>query len=287
MTTLRRALLIDDEPLSRLELRRLLRAHPAIEVVGEVGTLSDARARLSVHDYDLVFLDIQLRGGNGFELLDSIAPTAQIVFVTAYDRFALRAFEVNALDYLLKPVGAARLAATLTRLEESRPAGGAAPALASTLPLAAEGEHALTMEDRVFVRSGASTRMLAVASICAIRSCENYTELFLSGGDVVMVLRTLKSWEQALQRGRGVVRARCAGAAARGESPAARGAAPAIQRGRVGAVDSVADGAHWRARSRAERMPERLMGLLRNSCTPAVKACSMSAGRTLAVRAIR
>lgn len=198
MTTLRRALLIDDEPLSRLELRRLLRAHPAIEVVGEVGTLSDARARLSVHDYDLVFLDIQLRGGNGFELLDSIAPTAQIVFVTAYDRFALRAFEVNALDYLLKPVGAARLAATLTRLEESRPAAGAAPALASTLPLAAEGEHALTMEDRVFVRSGASTRMLAVASICAIRSCENYTELFLSGGDVVMVLRTLKSWEQAL-----------------------------------------------------------------------------------------
>lgn len=195
MTTLRRALLIDDEPLARLELRRLLAAHPAVEAVGEAGTINDARALLGRADYDLVFLDIQLRGGSGFDLLDSVKPSAQIVFVTAYDRFALRAFEVNALDYLLKPVTPARLKATLQRLGEARTL---AIAPASTTVAAAPAGQRLTMEDRVFVKADGTTRFVPVASICAVRSAENYTELVLEGGQTLLVLRTLKSWEETL-----------------------------------------------------------------------------------------
>ncbi len=188
----RHVLLIDDEPLARLELRRLLSVHPQIMIAGEAGTVADARALLSRPGYDLVFLDIQLRGGSGFDLLDSVQPGAQIVFVTAYDRFALRAFEVNALDYLLKPVATVRLAATLERLGLDR----ASPVAA--VPPAASGGQRLTMEDRVFVKTGAATRFVPVAAICAVRSAENYTEVVLHGGETLLVLRTLKAWEEAL-----------------------------------------------------------------------------------------
>jgi len=187
----RQALLIDDEPLARLELRRLLQAHRQVAIAGEAGTVADARELLGRPGYDLVFLDIQLRGGTGFDLLDSVVPGAQIVFVTAYDRFALRAFEVNALDYLLKPVSAQRLAATLERLGGDR----AAPVAAGT-PVAPDRQ--LTAEDRVFVRTGQATRFLPVGAICAVRSAENYTEVVLESGETLLVLRTLKSWEEAL-----------------------------------------------------------------------------------------
>lgn len=188
----RRALLIDDEPLARLELRRLLGTTPRVEIAGEAGTMNDARALLGRADYDLVFLDIQLRGGSGFDLLDSVRPDAQVVFVTAYDRFALRAFEVNALDYLLKPVSGPRLMATLQRLGEAR-----ALAVAPAAPVAAAGQR-LTMDDRVFVKTDGTTRFVPVAAICGVRSAENYTELMLEGGQTLLVLRTLKSWEETL-----------------------------------------------------------------------------------------
>ena len=189
----RRALLIDDEPLARMELRRLLKPHEHVAIVGEAGTMIEARELLSRHGYDLVFLDVQLRGGNGFDLLDAVAPEAHVVFVTAYDRYAVRAFDVNALDYLLKPVTAARLAATLQRL--AAPGGAHAVPLAS--PTRAETPR-LAHDDRVYVKTGHATRFVPVADIGAIRSCENYTELALAGGEKLLVLRSLKSWEEAL-----------------------------------------------------------------------------------------
>jgi two-component system LytT family response regulator len=192
-TKTRNAVLVDDEPLARMELRRLLKAHPRVNIVGEAGTMADARVLLGQAAYDLVFLDVQLRGGSGFDLLDSLRPEAQVVFVTAYDRFALRAFEVNALDYLLKPVAAARLAATLQRLGDNRMV---TPPVTPAAPVSTEQK--MTMEDRVFVRTGTATRFVPVASICAVRSNENYTELMLSNGEILLVLRTLKSWEETL-----------------------------------------------------------------------------------------
>src|SRR2546423_10649622 len=112
-----RALLIDDEPPARADLRERLAAHPRVTIVDEAGTLARARALLACDDYDLVFLDIQLRGGSGFDLVPDVRPEARIVFVTAFNDHAVRAFDVNALDYLLKPVQPARLAASLARLD--------------------------------------------------------------------------------------------------------------------------------------------------------------------------
>jgi two-component system, LytTR family, response regulator len=112
-----RALLIDDEPDARADLRISLAAHAAeVAIAAEAETLDEAEALLSTGAYDVVFLDVQLRGGTGFDLVPRIRPDARIVFVTAHDNYALRAFEVNALDYLLKPIAPDRLAAAVTRV---------------------------------------------------------------------------------------------------------------------------------------------------------------------------
>jgi DNA-binding LytR/AlgR family response regulator len=190
MPPARRALLIDDEPLARLELRRLLQVHPEVAIAGEAGTLNEARELLGRASYDLVFLDVQLRGGSGFDLLDSIVPEAEVIFVTAYGRYAVRAFEVNALDYLLKPVTAPRLAAALRRQTEAR----AQP----TAPPVAPAGGRLTLDDRVYLKTDRATRLAGVASIAAIRSCENYTEVLLEDGARLLVLRALKTWEEML-----------------------------------------------------------------------------------------
>lgn len=191
MTSARRsALLIDDEPLARMELRRLLLAHPNVQVVGEAATMIQAQEVLGRAGYDLVFLDVQLRGGSGFDLLDAVAPNAAVVFITAFDQYAVRAFEVNALDYLLKPVTTERLARALQRLPD-RPGVAAADA-----GVGKPGK--LTNDDRVLVKTGKSTRFVPVAAMAAIRSCENYTEVLLVGGEKLLVLRSLKSWEEQL-----------------------------------------------------------------------------------------
>ncbi|WP_221030508.1 LytR/AlgR family response regulator transcription factor [Actomonas aquatica] len=185
-----RTLLIDDEPLARLELRRLLKTHPQIEIVGEAGTLNAARALLADTPFDLVFLDIQLRGGSGFDLLDRIPPHAHIVFVTAYDRYAVRAFEVNALDYLLKPVTSARLASSLQRVLAAPTSAADDTTAAAAMPL--------LPDDRVLVKTSDATRFVPVQSIVSVTSNENYTELQLADAQKLMTLRTLKSWEACL-----------------------------------------------------------------------------------------
>ena len=111
-----KALLIDDERLARNELRRLLAKHPDIAVIGEAANADEARTRSAELVPDLLLLDIQMPGDNGFVLLESLEPPLpQVIFTTAYDEFAVKAFEFNALDYLLKPVAPARLAAGLPR----------------------------------------------------------------------------------------------------------------------------------------------------------------------------
>lgn len=176
-------LLIDDEPAARQFLRLALADYPATAVVGEAGTINEARVQLARTDYDLVLLDIQLRGGSGFDLTPFIRPEARIVFVTAYDEHALRAFAVNALDYLVKPIDPARLGEALARASTS-------------LSPAATG---FTPEDIVHVKTGSgTTRFIPVASIALITTNDNYTEITLADGARHFVRRTLKSWEDAL-----------------------------------------------------------------------------------------
>jgi YesN/AraC family two-component response regulator len=111
-----RALLVDDERLARNELRRLLGRHPEIQIVGEAASAPEARKTLESLGAELLFLDVQMPGESGFDLLASLDSPPLVVFTTAYDEYAIRAFEVSALDYLLKPVESKRLAATVARL---------------------------------------------------------------------------------------------------------------------------------------------------------------------------
>src|SRR6202158_1602751 len=99
-----KALIIDDERLARLELRRLLAAHPEVEILGEARGGEEALALIPKLSPDLIFLDIQMPGMTGFDLLERLEDLPQTIFTTAYDKYAIKAFELNALDYLLKPV---------------------------------------------------------------------------------------------------------------------------------------------------------------------------------------
>jgi len=115
-----KTVLIDDEHLARKELRHLLKVHPEIEIVGEAANVTEALHLLPALRPDLIFLDIEMPVRNGFDLLAALpAPHPQVVFVTAYDAFAVRAFQVNALDYLLKPVEPERLAEALPASSET------------------------------------------------------------------------------------------------------------------------------------------------------------------------
>ena len=99
-----KSLIVDDEPLARRELRRLLEEFPWVEIVGEAGDVEEAEARIEALAPELLFLDIQMPGGSGFDLLARLDHPPQVIFTTAYDHHAVRAFEVSALDYLLKPI---------------------------------------------------------------------------------------------------------------------------------------------------------------------------------------
>lgn len=179
-----RALIIEDNPGARAELKELLSHHAEVAVVGEAPSVGRARTLLARDDYDLVFLDIELRGGSGFDLVPAVRPEARIIFVTAYDQHAIRAFEVNALDYLLKPVEPERLRASLARLDQT-----VAPASSAT-PI----QH----DDLVHLQTDEGARFVLASAISAIRAAQNYTHVHLADGAHHFIRRTLKSWEDQL-----------------------------------------------------------------------------------------
>ncbi len=185
-----RAFIIDDEAPARAALRALLRSHPEIEVLGEAETFAEATALLAVAHYDLVFLDVQLIGGIAFDLLPAVKPDARIVFVTAFEHFAVRAFEANALDYLVKPVRPQRLAEAVRRL--TLPSAGPRPQPAVPPP-------PLRPDDLIHLVTGnGSTRLIPLAGIVWVGADSNYTVAHLADGTRLIVRRTMKSWEDAL-----------------------------------------------------------------------------------------
>src|SRR5881275_3440711 len=115
-----KAIIIDDERLARTELRKLLQKFPEIEIVDEASNAEEGIQKIENHNPDLVFLDIQMPGKTGFDLLSELDHSPQVIFTTAYDEYALKAFEVNALDYLLKPVEPRRLADAVEKLKRSQ-----------------------------------------------------------------------------------------------------------------------------------------------------------------------
>ncbi len=182
-----KTLLIDDERLARAELRRLLGAHPEVEIVGEAANADEAAAAIAEQTPDLLFLDIQMPGRNGFELLAELPRPPRVIFTTAYDEYAFRAFEVSAVDYLLKPIDAARLAQALQRLRE------AAPEPATRV----EPTRRLSEDDQVLLRDGDNCWFVRLREIQLFESEGNYTRVIF-GGQRPLVPRSLNSLEDRL-----------------------------------------------------------------------------------------
>ena len=171
-----RVLLVDDSRLARAELRRLLDAYPDVVVAGEARNADEARAQLAAQPVDLLLLDIHMPGETGFELLASLEAAPPVVFTTAYDAHALRAFEVNALDYLLKPVQEARLAAALDKVRTQRQTDGPG-ALLRPGPTAA-APALLTGQNQVFVKDGERCWFVRLAEVRLFEINGSYTQIY-------------------------------------------------------------------------------------------------------------
>src|SRR5580692_8172108 len=181
-----RVIIVDDEPPARREMRRLLMEFPWMEIVGEAGSAAEAEALIEELHPELIFLDIQMPGGSGFDLLSRLEHVPQVVFTTAHDEHAVRAFEVNALDYLLKPIDPARLTAALARVKS-----------AGTEPRP-QPESVL---EQLFVRDGPRCWFVPLREVRLLTSEGNYVRL--SWGKTQPLLgRALATLEQRLDTNR-------------------------------------------------------------------------------------
>jgi two-component system LytT family response regulator len=179
-----KALIIDDERLARAEVRRLLDDFDWVKVVGEAENAEQALALIQGQQPDLLFLDVQMPDKTGFELIEEIrGEMPRIIFTTAYDEFALRAFEVNALDYLMKPITPERFAAALSRVREE--------------PVAPEDQSPLRSSDQVFVRDGERCWFIPVSKIRLLESEGNYTRVRFENQSP-LIYRSLSTLEQRL-----------------------------------------------------------------------------------------
>ena len=173
-----KALIVDDERIARQELRRLLLAHPEIEIAGEAQNGRQALDLIPKFAPDVIFLDIQMPEMTGFELLARLDDVPQIIFTTAYDEYAIQAFEVSALDYLLKPIAAERLASAVAKLRPRK----VPPRL-----------------EQVFVRDGERCWLVRVADIYLLESEGNYTRVCFKK-ERPLILKSLATLETRLDQ---------------------------------------------------------------------------------------
>lgn len=164
-----RALIVDDERLARKELMKLLEEHPSIEIVGEAMNADEAIQMTNELNPDLLFLDIQMPGKTGFQLLEELDSVPVVVFTTAYDEFALKAFEVNALDYLLKPIQAERLSETVAKITEKE---------RSKIVAARNPDKKLGLNDQVFVKDGDRCWFVSLTNVRMFESDGNYIKVY-------------------------------------------------------------------------------------------------------------
>lgn len=175
-----KALIVDDEPPARRELRRMLAGFPWIEIVGEAGNVDEAVRKVEELSPGLLFLDIQMPGGSGFDLLTRLDYLPQVIFTTAHDEHAVRAFEVNALDYVLKPIDPERFAAAVARVK-------AAPAVVSSDAVL----------EQIFVKDGPRCWFVPLSEVRLLTSEGNYVRLSW-GNKRPLLGRALVGLEQRL-----------------------------------------------------------------------------------------
>jgi two-component system, LytTR family, response regulator len=184
-----RAIIIDDERLARNELKKLLQDHSDIEVIEEAANVDDGIEKIELLNPDLIFLDIQMPGKTGFDLLAEVEKAPRVIFITAYDEYAIKAFEVNALDYLLKPVEPKRLADAIQKLhiEISKEMVG----------LHGNNRGPLTEFDQVFVKDGERCWFVKLGEIRLFESVGNYAKVFF-GTNKPLILKSLNALEERL-----------------------------------------------------------------------------------------
>jgi two-component system LytT family response regulator len=187
-----RTLVVDDEELARKVLRELLSAHDEIEIVAECKNGLEAVKAVSEHKPDLLFLDVQMPKLTGFDVLELIGTDLSVIFVTAYDEYAMKAFEVHAVDYLLKPVGKERLAAALQRVNVRSSEKMPAPT-----ELTATSRPSGQFAERLVVKDGTRVTLIPVAKLDYAEAQDDYVAL-ASEGKKHLKQQTIASLEAAL-----------------------------------------------------------------------------------------
>ncbi len=180
-----KAIIIDDERLARQELKNLLLTHKEVEVVAECSDAADAKQKIHDLKPDIIFCDIQMPGKTGLELVEEISATVDVVFITAHDEHAIKAFELNAFDYLLKPVNPERLAETIKKLSIKESANKS------------DNNSPLTERDMVFIKDGDKCWFVRLSDIRVFESEGNYVRVYFETFRP-LILRSLNSLEARL-----------------------------------------------------------------------------------------
>jgi two-component system LytT family response regulator len=186
----KKAILIDDERLARQELRNMLADYPEIEIVDEASNVQEGLEKIDLHNPDIIFLDINMPGKTGFDLLQELDRSPFVIFTTAYDEYAVKAFEVNALDYLLKPIDPKRLADAIHKVSEQ-----VTKEHQSIQEAAQKGK--LSEEDQVFVKDGERCWFVKLGDVRLFESVGNYAKVFF-GNNKPLILKSLNALEERL-----------------------------------------------------------------------------------------
>jgi two-component system LytT family response regulator len=184
------AIIIDDERLARNELKKLLEQHTEIQIIDEASGVDEGVEKIELARPDLIFLDIQMPGKTGFDLLGELEKAPKVIFTTAFDEFALKAFEVNALDYLLKPIDPNRLSDAIQKLQTEL-------TLEQSSLLGGSTRGPLTEADQVFVKDGEKCWFVKLAEIRLFESVGNYAKVYFSSHKP-LILKSLNALEDRL-----------------------------------------------------------------------------------------
>src|SRR5215472_19118822 len=185
-----KAIIVDDERLARAELKKLLQAYPDVDVIDEAANADEGVDKIENQNPDIIFLDIQMPGKTGFDLLSDLEKAPHVIFTTAYDEYALKAFEVNALDYLLKPIEPKRLADAIHKLHVAE---------TKENHIAPENfnQSILTEADQVFVKDGERCWFVKLSDIRLFESVGNYAKVYF-GPNKPLILKSLNALEERL-----------------------------------------------------------------------------------------
>lgn len=180
-----KTVIIDDERLAREEVKRALKNHPEFHIVGEANNVDSAIQIIEQEAPDILFLDIHMPQKTGFDLLEELTSVPEVVFTTAYDQYAVKAFELNALDYLVKPLREERFEKTITKVKQE------------LLKKAEVTSEVLPMHRKIFIKDGENCHFIPLSEIHFIESLENYARLYF-GAQKAMIKRSLNLLEKKL-----------------------------------------------------------------------------------------